>query len=184
MEKLILSPYQQKWAEDFKAIETALLPALQGKKTYVEHVGSTAVPDLVAKPIIDIDLVFQHATEFGDLKQALRLLGYRHNGDQGIPGREVFKRLAGQMHPVLDGIKHHLYVCQANNRELNRHLLFRDYLRQHAWARAEYTQLKYGLAKEAKMERRRYAELKEVLARDFVERCLAKASEEGKPLSP
>lgn len=177
MEKLVITYYQPKWVEDFKAIETALRPALLGENTYPEHVGSTAIPGMMAKPIIDIDLVFQHPAKFKEIKKALLTLGYRHKGDQGIPGREVFKRARGEAHPVLDDIHHHLYVCQADSIELARHLLFRDYLRKNAEARHEYIQLKCRLALRAGGKRRKYAELKELKARKFVEQCLAKAVE-------
>ncbi|MEM1357448.1 MAG: GrpB family protein [Bacteroidota bacterium] len=177
MEKLILTHYQSSWAADFNAIESALFPALLGENTYLEHVGSTAVPGMMAKPIIDIDLVFQYPAEFGEIKKALHSLGYRHRGDQGIPSREVFKRTPGQAHPILDCIHHHLYVCQADSRELHRHLLFRDHLRQNPEARHTYIQLKCQLALQAEGLRRKYAALKEQKARNFIEECLAKATE-------
>ncbi|MEL7160266.1 MAG: GrpB family protein, partial [Bacteroidota bacterium] len=80
-------------------------------------------------------------------------------------------------HPVLDDLQHHLYVCHQDSPELRRHLLFRDYLRKHIWARVEYGELKLRIAITAGQDRKRYARLKEAEARKFIEDVLAMAAE-------
>lgn len=89
---MLIQEYQEKWVEDFKAIESVITDALIGLNISIEHVGSTAVPKLAAKPIIDIDIVYGNTVPFETIKKGLERIGYFHNGNQGIINREVFKR--------------------------------------------------------------------------------------------
>ena len=173
---MLIQPYQEKWIEDFKAIKEVLNDALMPLNVTIEHVGSTAVPELAAKPIIDIDIVFDENVDFNDIKKRLEKIGYFHNGNQGIPNREVFKR--GKMlvlHKVLDKIVHHLYVCLTGSEALLRHILFRDYLIAHAEARVQYQNMKYNIAQEVHQDRKKYAELKEVVTKDFIDAIIENA---------
>lgn len=170
---MLIQPYQKTWTNDFKNIKNILEAALNGLNIQIEHVGSTSVQDLPAKAIIDIDIVFDNFDDFELVKQRLKSLDYYHNGDQGISGREVFKRNKNAtQHKTLDTIKHHLYVCHISNAELKRHLAFRDYLRKNQTARAEYTTLKYKIAELANQDRKIYAQLKETMAKEFIESAL------------
>ncbi|MBL7726781.1 MAG: GrpB family protein [Dinghuibacter sp.] len=176
---MLIQEYQERWPHDFEAIKSVLHSVLNETLCVIEHVGSTAVPQLAAKPIIDIDIVYTEQQQFAVIKAGLASLGYFHNGDQGLPGREVFKRgISGTTHPVLDTIVHHLYVCMKGSAQLNRHLLLRNYLRAHPEARAVYQQMKYELAVEAKQDRKRYAALKEEKANVFIDAVLEKAKGE------
>ncbi len=173
---MLLHEYSNKWVVDFETIKAILTDALLDMAVTIEHVGSTAVPGLAAKPIIDIDIAFENKNDFENIKSRLAKIGYSHNGDQGIADREVFKRLpiAGT-NDVLDTLDHHLYVCSTESAELKRHLLFRNYLRLHKDAKNEYQLLKQQLAVEANQERKRYAQLKEEKARGFIEGIINKA---------
>jgi GrpB-like predicted nucleotidyltransferase (UPF0157 family) len=171
----LLQPYNPLWPQQFADLQNVLAAALAGRSVAFEHVGSTAVPGLAAKAIIDIDLVYDAADGFAAITAALAGLGYFHNGNQGIEGREVFKR-KNSGHPVLDAIPHHLYVCLHTCAELRRHLLFRNYLRQHALARNFYQQLKYAIAEEVGQDRKRYAAIKELKATAFVDFVVALAA--------
>lgn len=167
---MLIQPYQTCWPEQFEQLNAELLKALP-PEVHIEHVGSTSVPGLAAKPIIDLDMVyFPGEIAFSLIKTALENIRYEHRGNQGIPGREVFRRAAGGFHPVLDHISHHLYVCPAESPELLNHLQFRDYLRSHPEACQEYAALKYALANEAGQDRKRYALLKEERAKTFFEK--------------
>src|SRR5574343_1740446 len=146
---MLIHPYSPLWNAHFQAIKKELDLGLHGLDYTIEHVGSTAVPGLAAKPIIDIDIVFKDPAEFLPIKTALESLGYFHNGNQGFEDREVFKRAGNAQHEILDSIAHHLYVCSAESPALKRHLITRDYLRNNEWAKAEYQQMKYDLAEEA-----------------------------------
>lgn len=172
---MLLHPHQAHWHDDFRRIQALLLVALDGLGASVAHVGSTAVPGLAAKPILDIDIVYPSELALVQVADRLAGLGYRHVGDQGIPEREVFKRLPSQSHLVLDSVAHHLYACPAHSAELRRHLAFRDYLIAHPEARDQYAQLKQEIAAETGQDKKRYAVLKETAAKVFIEGILAKA---------
>ncbi len=173
---MLIQKYNPQWAADFHGIQKLLTAALVDLPVSIEHIGSTAIPGLAAKPIIDIDIVMQEQTAFDTIKNRLATIGYSHHGNQGIPGREVFKRDAtAAVQEVLARVAHHLYVCPVNSEELQRHLRFRDYLLTHEAARIQYEQLKYAIAEEANQDRKRYAVLKEIKAKAFITAILEKA---------
>ena len=134
-------PYDPRWPEEFLKIRGELDAMLEdhapGIAHRIEHVGSTSVPGLSAKPVIDLDLVIPSMEDFGAVKEALEAAGYRHEGDLGIPAREAFRY---EDKPNL--MKHHLYVCPADSPELCRHMTFRDRLRAHPVEAEEYGRIK------------------------------------------
>ncbi|MBR3505017.1 MAG: GrpB family protein [Clostridia bacterium] len=134
--KVVVVPYDEKWKDDFIKIRSELQAALGDLALRIEHVGSTSVEGLSAKPIIDIDVVIDEA-DFDAAAAALARIGYEHQGDLGIAGREAF-RYEGKEHLR----EHHLYVCPEDSPELKRHLAFRDYLRAHGDAVKEYSRIK------------------------------------------
>jgi GrpB-like predicted nucleotidyltransferase (UPF0157 family) len=103
----------------------------------IEHVGSTSVKGMSAKPCIDIDVVIRDYSVFDAVVQKLDAIGYIHEGDLGIKDREAFK-YADKPHLML----HHLYVCPQYSEELHRHITFRDFLRQNSEAVKEYSLVK------------------------------------------
>ena len=124
--------YDSKWVNDFNQIKGEIEEALKDLVLVVEHVGSTSVPLLAAKPIIDLDVVIDQ----NDLKEVIYLLenhGYIYEGDLGLKDREAF-RYEGKEHLRI----HHLYVCPQDSKELKRHLAFRNYLRNHPNTVKEY----------------------------------------------
>ena len=86
LRNIIVLPYDKKWKDDFRAIEAELVAALGALALAIEHVGSTSVEGLAAKPIIDIDVVVA-ACDVEAAIQALAGIGYNHEGNLGIPGR-------------------------------------------------------------------------------------------------
>ena len=135
--KVIVQPYDEAWKADFKAIRDELDAVLKDLVLQIEHVGSTSVEGLSAKPIIDIDVVIEDRTCLPAVISALEKIGYTHEGDLGIPGREAFK-YSGKEHLR----QHHLYVCTKDAEELKRHIGFRNYLRSDPEAVAEYSRIK------------------------------------------
>ncbi len=171
----LIQDYQESWKENFNQIKEVLVDVLFGLDVTVEHVGSTAVPGLAAKPIIDIDIACAKNVKFDIVRKRLSTIGYEHKGDFSIPNREVFKRNTKQeKHPVLDMIAHHLYVCPYGSLELKRHLLFRNFLIDNADARITYQEIKLQIAKEANQIHAVYAEFKEDAASDFINGILDK----------
>ena len=172
---MLIQAYQTSWVEDFSKIKTVIEHALQPLIISIEHVGSTAVPNLAAKPIIDIDIIYDENTAFEDIKTRLEKIGYFHNGNQGILNREVFKRSKMLVfQDVLDRIVHHLYVCPMGSEALQRHILLRDYLIAHDAARLHYQNMKYAIAAEVNQDKKKYAELKEVTSKDFIDSIIEK----------
>lgn len=130
-------PYSDQWERDFLKIKDEIKSALGELAESIEHVGSTSVRGLSAKPVIDIDVVISDSSVLSDVIAALGRIGYQHEGDLGITGREAF-RYDGKDHLQ----KHHLYVCPDDSSELKKHIAFRDYLRSHPEAAAEYSRIK------------------------------------------
>ncbi len=137
-QKVVVVPYDPQWKRDFEQIKREITEAAGPLLAGVEHVGSTAVEGLSAKPIIDIDVVIRDWAVFDSVVCALGRIGYVHEGNLGIPEREAFC-YEGKTHLRA----HHLYVCPQDSRELARHLVFRDFLRSCPEAAR-----RYGSAKE------------------------------------
>ncbi|MGB4595377.1 MAG: GrpB family protein [Anaerolineaceae bacterium] len=140
---VIVVTYDPNWPKEFDKIRDSLWLAIRDVVERVEHVGSTSVPGLAAKPVIDIDVVISETQEFTKVKTALESLGYWHNGNQGIPGREAFKYDPAQKPDLM---RHHLYVCAADSAELKRHLTLRDHLRRYPTERDAYAIVKLSAA--------------------------------------
>jgi GrpB-like predicted nucleotidyltransferase (UPF0157 family) len=171
---MILEKYSSNWINDFTDLKREIENSLTGLHYSIEHVGSTAVPNLDSKPIIDIDIVYTEQQNFEKIKWCLEKIGYYHNGNQGIEERDVFKRNGQLEDSILDKIKHHLYVCPINSKALERHLLSRDFLRKNDWARIKYQQMKYELSERSNQDRKLYAELKELYVNDFIDSIIEK----------
>ena len=84
--------YDPRWPAEFSALRAVLAELLQGVATRIEHVGSTAVPGLASKPIVDMDVVIRAVSDLALAVRRLEGVGYRHQGDLGILGREAFAR--------------------------------------------------------------------------------------------
>lgn len=171
---MLIEKYTSNWINHFELLKLEIEKGLYGLHFTIEHIGSTSVPNLDSKPIIDIDIIFDKKSDFEKIKSALLRIGYYHNGNQGIEDREVFKRNNELTNEVLDKITHHLYVCLADSEALERHILSRNFLRNNDWARIEYQQMKYKLAEKANQDRKKYALLKELNSNDFIDSIIEK----------
>ena len=158
---VVVLPYDEQWKQDFLMIKKELASVLGQLAMRIEHVGSTSVEGLSAKPILDIDVVIKDYTVLEEVITALGAIGYRHEGDLGIAGREAFK-YDGKDHLR----KHHLYVCSEDSPELKRHIAFRDYLRTHPAAVREYSKIKVEGARKYPYDIDKYIEHKS----PFIER--------------
>lgn len=150
------------WPRQFARVASDLKSALAGVPgVAVEHVGSTSVPGLAAKPIIDIDVVADPETS-SDAIAALENVGYVHLGDLGVAEREALK--APDENP-----RRNVYVCARGALSLRNHLAVRDVLRRRGDLREEYAAVKLQLAEDPGMDidtylRRKSAVLQRVLA--------------------
>jgi GrpB-like predicted nucleotidyltransferase (UPF0157 family) len=146
---------------EFERLRARIEPALGDVPARVEHVGSTAVPGLAAKPIVDIDVIVRRP-DVDRAVEHLAALGYRPAEYRlEIPDRHALAWPEGEK-------RHHVYVCPPDSAELGRHLRFRDWLREDPALAREYGDLKRELARVHREDRVKYGELKSA----FVERVL------------
>ncbi|WP_350280073.1 GrpB family protein [Kribbella sp. HUAS MG21] len=157
--------YDPDWRVWFAEIHARLTPYLAGLPHVVEHVGSTAVPGLAAKPIIDVDVVVPSADLVPAAIERLAAAGYRHQGDQGIAGREAFAQPADAVH------YHHLYVVVEGNKAHQDHVVLRDHLRRSAADRERYAIRKRELAHLLSTDRTAYVEGKGALVEELIARA-------------
>ena len=164
--KVIVLPYDSAWKTAFEDIRAELDAALGNLAIAIEHVGSTSVVGMSAKPIIDIDVVIPDYTVFDDVVQRLAQIGYTHEGDLGIKDREAFKYTDK---PHLQ--KHHLYVCPQNSAELHRHVTFRDFLRANPDAVKTYSAVKETAAERYPDDIDGYINYKSPCIEELYKRC-------------
>ena len=138
---VVVVPYDPAWKANFEAIKAEIEKAVGDLIAGIEHVGSTSVEGLSAKPCIDLDVIIRDESVFAAVAARLEAIGYFHEGDLGIRGREAFCYFNK---PHLQ--KHHLYVCPQQAAELHRHITFRDFLRNNPEAVKQYAAVKQKAA--------------------------------------
>ncbi|UYP44807.1 hypothetical protein NEF87_001092 [Candidatus Lokiarchaeum ossiferum] len=174
---IIIETYSSEWVREFNRIREILTKTLMGDFLTIEHVGSTSIQGLSAKPILDITIVIDSRDLLPKIITKLKSIGYIHCGDKGIPGREAFERLSSDVpytNPPHVWIHQHLYVCDKEAEQLKQHLLFRNYLRKHPDEALLYGQLKLHLAGKYRHNREAYTNAKT----DFILEILRKATKE------
>ena len=152
---LIVVPYDPNWVTEFERIRDYLLEQIGDLVLEIKHVGSTSVPGLCAKPIIDIVAVMESYDVFPEIVARLEKVGFQHRGDQGIKEREVFKRLIPD-----DFMNYHFYVCPKDCEESRRHNIFRNALINDKNIADEYGKLKMRLVAEVNGDRVLYTDSK------------------------
>jgi GrpB-like predicted nucleotidyltransferase (UPF0157 family) len=134
----VIVPYDPLWPEEFRVEAQRIERACDDLEIRLEHIGSTSVPGLSAKPIIDIAAGVPSRADRTPFIQSLKELGYEHLGAYGIPGRDYFRRGSPR--------SHHVHMVSWSSAVWREHLLFRDALRGNATLRLEYEALKRQLA--------------------------------------
>jgi GrpB-like predicted nucleotidyltransferase (UPF0157 family) len=162
-----LMPHTERWHGLFTEEVDRLSVAVGEYVLAVEHVGSTAICGLRAKPIIDIAVAVREVADAEKCVVPLERIGYEYRGEQGIAGRHFF----GKGEPRT----HHLHMVEMGSDVWRSHLLFRDYLRQHRDVREKYEKLKEALAQKHEEDREAYTEGKAA----FIEGVLAAARGSG-----
>jgi GrpB-like predicted nucleotidyltransferase (UPF0157 family) len=141
MKQVTVEPYNSNWVAQFKELKNLIWPAVQDFAIAIEHVGSTSIPGLAAKPVIDIDIIIADMSQLPLIIKGLAAIGYEHRGNLGIEEREAF-RTQTPLH------KHNLYVCLQGSVALRNHLILRESLRDNPALRDEYAAVKTRLAAE------------------------------------
>lgn len=167
-ESVRVVPYSPEWPRLFEQERRLLESAFGGRALSFEHVGSTSVPGLAAKPIIDVMAAVRDLGDVGPCVGPLAAAGYTYKGENGLPGRHYFTKGA----PLRT---YHLHVVTPDSAHWREHLLFRDYLRAHPEAAGEYARLKTELARRFARDRGAYTEAKA----PFIRRVIAEARAEA-----
>jgi GrpB-like predicted nucleotidyltransferase (UPF0157 family) len=142
---VVVVPWDPAWSEAFERVASELRGALADVPgAEVEHVGSTSVPGLAAKPVLDVDVIVP-VSEVPAAIAALERVGYRHRGDLGVPRREAF-------HSPDDGVPRHVYVCVAGTLHVRNHLAVREVLRRRPDLGEAYADVKLALAADPGMD--------------------------------
>ena len=156
----LLAPYDATWPAEFEAEAARIERACEGLPIRLEHIGSTAVRGLSAKPIIDILAGVPPRAKRADYVTAIKGIGYEHLGSHGVPGRDYFRRGTPR--------SHHVHLVSWSSAVWKEHLAFRDWLREHPETREEYEVLKRELAQTFADDRTGYQEAKGAFIRSVV----------------
>lgn len=164
--RVIVLPYDEAWATAFEDIKAEIEKALGDLIIGVEHVGSTSVAGMSAKPCIDLDVIIKDDAVFDAVRDKLATISYIHEGDLGIKGREAF-RYSDKSHLMA----HHLYVCPQDSEELHRHITFRDFLRGNDEAAKKYSLVKETAANLFPNDIDKYIEYKSPCIEELYRQC-------------
>jgi len=160
-------PYHSEWKDLFdkeKQLLSYIFPPLFAD---IYHIGSTSVPGLSAKPIIDILLAADKLADVEEATPQIVAAGYEAKGENGIPGRRYFQKSDE------DGVrKVHLHAYEKGNLELHRHLVFRDYLREHPKEAKRYAEVKIKAAKKFEYDIESYIAEKSPIVKELEQKAL------------
>lgn len=159
--QVALAPYDPAWPQLFEAEKKAIEAALGDRVTEIHHIGSTAIPGLAAKPVIDIMLVVRKLEDAVDCIGPLSDLGYTFIDYAQNTDRRFFRKGVPRTH--------HVHIVAQGNAELIDHLAFRDALRADPQLRDQYAALKFDLAQRHRNDRAQYSDSKTA----FVQKILS-----------
>lgn len=167
---VLVLPYNPSWPAAFVAVQDTLSRLLGSAARAIHHVGSTSVPGLAAKPVLDILVDTPSLTMIDEATPVLVEHGYEARGEHGIPERRYFSR------PAAPGLKVHLHAFASGHERIASHLRFRDYLRANALEAARYAALKKELAERHAEDRAAYQAGKA----QFIEEAQARAEDSSR----
>jgi GrpB-like predicted nucleotidyltransferase (UPF0157 family) len=134
-------PHNPIWRNEFERESKQVTLAL-GDVVAVHHIGSTAIPNIYARPVIDLLVEVNDITQVDERSSAMEALGYAAMGEFGLPGRRYFRK------DNEAGVRtHHVHTFAAASPEIERHLAFRDYMIAHPEDAQQYSELKRALVK-------------------------------------
>ena len=164
--RVVVVPYEFAWKTAFEEIKNEIEIAIGDLILGIEHVGSTSVEGMSAKPCIDIDVIIEDYSVFHAVVSRLKTIGYIHEGDLGIKNREAFE-YSGKEHLQ----KHHLYVCPKYSEELHRHITFRNFLLSNPTAAKKYSLIKEKAAELFQNDIDGYIEYKSLCIEELYKEC-------------
>ena len=163
--RVVVEKWNPQWKYEYEKIVASLGKDIIYNSIKIEHVGSTSVEGLSAKPIIDLDIVIEN-DNFEIIKRLLNDKGYKHEGDLGIEGREAFSYSGKE-----ELMTHHLYVCPKDSKELFKHITFRDFLKNNPALASEYSKVKEQAAVLYPDDIDKYMEFKSEIIEKIYKRC-------------
>ncbi len=166
LRKVEVCPYNEKWAQMFIEEAERLNHILKNDIIDIHHIGSTSVPGLKAKPIIDIQIVVKDINRVERYHMEMKQIGYDPKGENGIVGRRYFQKGG-------DNRSHHVHIYQKGSYEITRHLAFRDYLKSHPDEMKNYGEVKEKLAQQFPYDIESYINGKDYLVKDIELKALA-----------
>lgn len=169
LDNVVIVEYDPHWPEAYREEAERIAEVLEHDFVDIQHVGSSAVPGLAAKPVIDVMVAVEHFKSIEEYSRRLAPLGYQHMTHPAEAVRIFFRKGLPRTH--------HLHIVEYGTREYRRHLLFRDYLRRHPEAAQAYEQLKRELADRFATDRPTYTESKTDFIRSVVALALAENGE-------
>ncbi len=149
---IIVVDYNACWSSQYEQEKQQILLALGENMTNIQHIGSTSVPGLAAKPVIDMLLGLKQIPPFPKQILCLEAIGYSYFGELGIPGRHYFCKGMPRTHQI--------HAVLVDSEFWERHILFRDFLRSHPQAAQRYEEVKRKLAQKFADDRDRYTNSK------------------------
>lgn len=155
-DQIIVVPYNSEWSKEFQNLGDSLRNALGDIAIRIDHIGSTAIPGLAAKPIIDIQISVNSLQLLDSFRKPLESLGFIHRADNPDRSKRYFREALGSK-------RTHIHVRREGSWSEQLALLFRDYMRTHPEDCKRYEDLKYRLAEEYRNNRRMYTETKDFL---------------------
>lgn len=160
--------YNPNWQKEFEAERKRLVNAFGNKIIAIEHIGSTSIPNLVAKPIIDIVAAVKSFDDLPEFIDGLQKLGYEYMPERMFADRKFFPKGSQENRT------HHLnLVLQDNPEQWTNPIAFRNYLRTHETERSEYTKLKTTLASQYANDRATYTRLKDDFFQSIFDKALS-----------
>jgi GrpB-like predicted nucleotidyltransferase (UPF0157 family) len=161
----LVERYNPGWPAWFTLVAAYLEPHLAVPDHTIEHVGSTSIDGMTTKPIIDLVIVVGSGTT-AEARAPLQAAGYIYRGDQGIPGRDVYRAVEGQPAAALPS--HHLYVCATDAYDLRKVRVFQAFMRAHSEWRERLSAWKWRLAEQLEDQRQPYIDGKDAMMREIM----------------
>lgn len=164
--KVDVVPHNANWQSAFEDESQQVCVALGKNLVAIYHIGSTAIPTIHAKPIIDMLVAVEDITKVDQQNALMQALGYEVMGEFGIAGRRFFRK-DNQV-----GIRtHHIHTFEVGSAQINRHLAFRDYMRSHPEDAQKYSELKHTLAQQHPYDIEGYMDGKSDFIKDIDKRA-------------
>jgi len=166
MRKVVVESYNENWEKRFLEEKEQLESIFGDELVEIYHIGSTSVPELSAKPVIDMMPVARDISRIDRFNNDMEKLGYEPMGELGISGRRFFRKGGEER-------SHHVHVFEEDSHDIKRHVAFRDYLRTHKDEAKQYGDLKMKLAQQHPYDIEAYIKEKEELVLDIEQRALS-----------